>query len=46
MIEKQKQDVSDVDLVAQDLKKIRWAEMHQRLHQMLRIQFSETKPLI
>ncbi|MGZ6279581.1 MAG: adenosylhomocysteinase [Ktedonobacteraceae bacterium] len=44
MIEKQKQDVLDVDLVAQGLQKIRWAEMHKRLLQRLRIQFSETKP--
>ncbi|MGZ3625690.1 MAG: adenosylhomocysteinase, partial [Ktedonobacteraceae bacterium] len=44
MIEEQKQDVSEVDLVAQGLQKIRWAEMHQRLLQRLRVQFSETKP--
>jgi adenosylhomocysteinase len=44
MIEEQKQDIPDADLVAQGLQKIRWAEMHQRLLQRLRIQFSETKP--
>jgi adenosylhomocysteinase len=44
MIEEQKQDIPDADLVAQGLQKIRWAEMHQRLLQRLRIQFSERKP--
>lgn len=44
MIEGQKQDIPDDELSAQGLQKIRWAEMHQRLLQRLRIQFSETKP--
>src|SRR5436309_15733142 len=44
MIEGQQQDIPNADLVAQGLLKIRWAEMHQRLLQRLRIQFSEAKP--
>lgn len=44
MIEEQHQDIPDADLVAQGLQKIRWAEMHQRLLQRLRVQFSETRP--
>ncbi len=44
MVEEQKQDVPESDLVAQGLQKIRWAEMHQRLLQRLRLHFSETKP--
>ena len=44
MNEEQKQDIPDADLVAQGLQKIRWAEMHQRLLQRLRVQLSETKP--
>src|SRR6516164_3134298 len=43
MIEEQKQNIPD-DMAAQGLQKIRWAEMHQRLLQRLRMQFSETKP--
>src|SRR5215471_15346099 len=31
-------------LVQQGIQKIRWAEMHQRLLQRLRAQFSQTKP--
>jgi adenosylhomocysteinase len=41
---KQRRDIPDADLVAQGLQKIRWAEMHQRLLQRVRVQFSETKP--
>jgi adenosylhomocysteinase len=44
MIEEQKQEIPDDDLVAQGSRKIRWAEMHQRLLQRLRKQFGETKP--
>jgi adenosylhomocysteinase len=44
MVEEQKQDAREADLVTQGLQKIRWAEMHQRLLQRLRMQFSETKP--
>jgi adenosylhomocysteinase len=40
----EEQDTPHADLVAQGLQKIRWAELHQRLLQRLRIQFSETKP--
>src|SRR5579872_2552138 len=38
------QDVPHDPLVALGTQKIRWAEMHQKLLQRLRIQFSETKP--
>ncbi|HXX77912.1 MAG TPA: adenosylhomocysteinase [Ktedonobacteraceae bacterium] len=44
MIEEQKQDMPGDALAAQGLQKIRWAEMHQRLLQRIRIQFNETKP--
>jgi adenosylhomocysteinase len=44
MIEEQRQDIPDDHLVAQGLQKIRWAEMHQRLLERLRVQFSKTKP--
>lgn len=44
MIEEQKRNIPDDNLVAQGLQKIRWAELHQRLLQRLRIEFSETKP--
>ena len=38
------QDATLDPLVAQGIQKIRWAEMHQKLLQRLREQFSETKP--
>ena len=44
MMKEQRQDIPEDDLVAQGLKKIRWAEMHQRLLERLLAQFSETKP--
>src|SRR5579864_9790871 len=44
MTENQQQDLSHNRLVEQGMQKIRWAEMHQRLLQRLREQFSETKP--
>ncbi len=44
MIDKQDQGIPDHHLVAQGFQKIRWAELHQRLLQRLREQFSETKP--
>src|SRR5215467_3628247 len=44
MVEKQHQEIPVTDVEAQGLQKIRWAEMHQRLLQRLRVQFSETKP--
>src|SRR5215471_19337023 len=44
MIKEQRQDIPEDDLVAQGLQKIHWAEMHQRLLQRLRVQFSEIKP--
>ncbi len=39
-----KQDTSLNPLVAQGSQKIRWAQLHQKLLQRLREQFSETKP--
>ena len=39
-----KQSTPHDHLVEQGIQKIRWAEMHQRLLQRLREQFSETKP--
>lgn len=44
MSEEQKQDIPDDALAAQGLQKIRWAGMHQRLLQRMRVQFNETKP--
>jgi adenosylhomocysteinase len=44
MIEKQEQGPHQDQLVEQGMLKIRWAELHQRLLQRLREQFSETKP--
>src|SRR5579859_5256264 len=44
MTDIQEQDTSHDHLVRQGTGKIRWAEMHQRLLQRLREQFSETKP--
>ncbi len=38
------QDASPDPLIAQGTQKIRWAQLHQKLLQRLRIQFSETKP--
>jgi len=43
MIDKQ-QSISRDNLVEQGTQKIRWAELHQRLLQRLREQFSQTKP--
>jgi adenosylhomocysteinase len=44
MTDNQKQDTASDSLVKQGMSKIRWAELHQRLLQRLRAQFSETKP--
>jgi adenosylhomocysteinase len=44
MIDNKEQDTPNDQLVVQGLQRIRWAELHQRLLQRLRIQFSETKP--
>ena len=44
MVEEQKQDMPDDALAAQGLQNIRWAEIHQRLLQRIRVQFKETKP--
>src|SRR5258708_16939512 len=44
MNDKQVQDTPNDHLVEQGHQKIRWAELHQRLLQRLRAQFSETKP--
>src|SRR5712691_11099142 len=44
MTGKQEQGTPHDHLVEQGIQKIRWAEMHQRLLQRLREQFSETKP--
>ncbi|HYT34789.1 MAG TPA: adenosylhomocysteinase [Ktedonobacteraceae bacterium] len=44
MIDKQEQGPPQDHLVEQGMQKIRWAELHQRLLQRLREQFSETKP--
>ena len=44
MIDKQEQGPPQDQLVEQGMQKIRWAELHQRLLQRLREQFSETKP--
>ena len=44
MTDHQPQDPSDTRLIEQGIGKIRWAEMHQRLLQRLRAQFSETQP--
>src|SRR5260370_7952895 len=44
MTGKQAQGTPHDHLVEQGIQKIRWAELHQRLLQRLRQQFSETKP--
>src|SRR5258708_5940620 len=44
MTEKPEQGISHDPLVEQGIRKIRWAELHQRLLQKLREQFRETKP--
>ncbi|HEX6480648.1 MAG TPA: adenosylhomocysteinase [Ktedonobacteraceae bacterium] len=44
MTDKQAQNASQDRLVERGRQKIRWAELHQRLLQRLRAQFSETKP--
>ncbi|MFL5629253.1 MAG: adenosylhomocysteinase [Ktedonobacteraceae bacterium] len=44
MNDKQEQGTAYDHLVEEGMQKIRWAEMHQRLLQRLRAQFSETKP--
>ena len=44
MNDKQARDTPNDHLVEQGHQKIRWAELHQRLLQRLRGQFSETKP--
>ena len=44
MTDNQAQDPSPNPLVEQGMQKIRWAELHQRVLQRLRTEFSETKP--
>src|SRR5215470_13991548 len=44
MTNNQAQNTSDNHLAEQGMQKIRWAELHQRLLQRLREEFSETKP--
>jgi adenosylhomocysteinase len=44
MTDNPQQDTSHDRLVEQGMQKIRWAELHQRLLQRLREEFSETKP--
>ena len=46
MIDKPVQGTSQAHLVEQGKRKIRWAQLHQRLLQRLQEQFSETKPFV
>lgn len=44
MTDKPEQDIVQAQLAEQGMQKIRWAQLHQRLLQRLREQFSQTKP--
>src|SRR6202165_3532646 len=44
MTDTPEQDIAQAQLAEQGMQKIRWAQLHQRLLQHLREQFSQTKP--